>query len=124
MRRQDVSWCGVFAGAGISVPLVQSAHPLDPLSPTEIAVAISTVRTAGSTPEVYSSSPPFVPLSLSLQEHHHHPSSCARIRFVCSPLSCSLFPSDHIEDSGAVCRCNSTGCKLPVQPTHVLILSK
>lgn len=30
----------------------QSAHPLDPLSPTEIAVAIATVRAAGETPEV------------------------------------------------------------------------
>jgi len=30
----------------------QSAHPLDPLGPTEIAVAIATVRAAGATPEV------------------------------------------------------------------------
>ncbi len=30
----------------------QSAHPLDPLTPTEIAVAIATVRAAGDTPEV------------------------------------------------------------------------
>ena len=30
----------------------QSAHPLDPLSPTEIAVAINHVRAAGETPEV------------------------------------------------------------------------
>jgi primary-amine oxidase len=30
----------------------QSAHPLDPLSPTELAVAIATVRAAGETPEV------------------------------------------------------------------------
>ncbi|GAA0162884.1 oxidase [Lithospermum erythrorhizon] len=30
----------------------QTSHPLDPLSPAEIAVAISTVRAAGATPEV------------------------------------------------------------------------
>lgn len=30
----------------------QSAHPLDPLSPTEIAVAINHVRAAGESPEV------------------------------------------------------------------------
>ena len=41
----------MFAG---SQPILrsQSAHPLDPLSPTEIAVAIATVRAAGETPEV------------------------------------------------------------------------
>ncbi|KAL2652193.1 hypothetical protein R1flu_020321 [Riccia fluitans] len=30
---------------------LQSVHPLDPLSPTEIAVAVATVRAAGATPE-------------------------------------------------------------------------
>lgn len=30
----------------------QSSHPLDPLSAAEIAVAVTTVRAAGSTPEV------------------------------------------------------------------------
>ena len=30
----------------------QSCHPLDPLSPAEIVVAIATVRAAGATPEV------------------------------------------------------------------------
>lgn len=30
----------------------QSAHPLDPLNATEIAVAIATVRAAGETAEV------------------------------------------------------------------------
>lgn len=34
------------------VPLPQSFHPLDPLVPAEIAVAVSTVRAAGATPEV------------------------------------------------------------------------
>lgn len=33
----------------------QSAHPLDPLTPTEIAVAVATVRAAGDTPEVSNS---------------------------------------------------------------------
>lgn len=40
------------AGAPMLVLRSQSAHPLDPLSPTEIAVAIATVRAAGETPEV------------------------------------------------------------------------
>lgn len=39
-------------GAPMLVLRSQSAHPLDPLSPTEIAVAIATVRAAGETPEV------------------------------------------------------------------------
>jgi hypothetical protein len=30
----------------------QTSHPLDPLSAAEIAVAVSTVRAAGATPEV------------------------------------------------------------------------
>eukprot|EP00250_Pteridium_aquilinum_P014997 c22320_g1_i1 orf=409-2841(-) len=34
------------------VPLPQSIHPLDPLIPAEIAVAVATVRAAGATPEV------------------------------------------------------------------------
>lgn len=38
-------------GPGV-VPLPQTAHPLDPLTPAEIAVAIATVRAAGTTPEV------------------------------------------------------------------------
>ncbi|CAM6033317.1 unnamed protein product [Sphagnum compactum] len=37
---------------GFLVLRSQSAHPLDPLTPTEIAVAIATVRAAGDTPEV------------------------------------------------------------------------
>lgn len=39
-------------GSQMLVLRSQSAHPLDPLSPTEIAVAIATVRAAGETPEV------------------------------------------------------------------------
>lgn len=31
----------------------QSLHPLDPLSAAEITVAVSTVRAAGATPEVF-----------------------------------------------------------------------
>ncbi|KAG6553907.1 hypothetical protein Mapa_004824 [Marchantia paleacea] len=38
-------------GSGPSVRS-QSVHPLDPLSPTEIAVAVATVRAAGATPEL------------------------------------------------------------------------
>lgn len=30
----------------------QTSHPLDPLSATEISVAVATVRAAGATPEV------------------------------------------------------------------------
>jgi Cu2+-containing amine oxidase len=30
----------------------QTSHPLDPLSATEISVAVATVRAAGKTPEV------------------------------------------------------------------------
>ncbi|CAM6082779.1 unnamed protein product [Calypogeia fissa] len=40
-----------FQGSGQSVLRSQSVHPLDPLNPTEIAVAITTVRAAGATPE-------------------------------------------------------------------------
>ncbi|KAH7430293.1 hypothetical protein KP509_09G092000 [Ceratopteris richardii] len=36
----------------VSVPFPQSIHPLDPLTPAEIAVAVATVRAAGATPEV------------------------------------------------------------------------
>ncbi|MCO5585975.1 hypothetical protein L7F22_039911 [Adiantum nelumboides] len=36
----------------VSVPFPQSIHPLDPLVPAEIAVAVATVRAAGATPEV------------------------------------------------------------------------
>jgi Cu2+-containing amine oxidase len=43
---------GFAAGSGFLVLRSQSAHPLDPLTPTEIAVAIATVRAAGDTPEV------------------------------------------------------------------------
>jgi hypothetical protein len=39
-------------GPGVLVLRSQSSHPLDPLGPTEIAVAIATVRAAGATPEV------------------------------------------------------------------------
>ena len=41
-----------FNAAISLVPLPQSIHPLDPLVPAEIAVAIATVRAAGATPEV------------------------------------------------------------------------
>lgn len=30
----------------------QTSHPLDPLTPAEISVAVATVRAAGATPEV------------------------------------------------------------------------
>ncbi|KAG0587593.1 hypothetical protein KC19_2G175900 [Ceratodon purpureus] len=43
---------GTVKGPGVLVLRSQSAHPLDPLGPTEIAVAIATVRAAGATPEV------------------------------------------------------------------------
>lgn len=33
----------------------QSRHPLDPLSAAEISVAVATVRAAGATPEVVTS---------------------------------------------------------------------
>ena len=33
----------------------QSRHPLEPLSPAEISVAVATVRAAGATPEVVNS---------------------------------------------------------------------
>lgn len=49
---QSVDVIDVFAGSQMLVLRSQSAHPLDPLSPTEIAVAIATVRAAGETPEV------------------------------------------------------------------------
>jgi hypothetical protein len=42
----------MFSGSQLPILRSQSAHPLDPLSPTEIAVAIATVRAAGETPEV------------------------------------------------------------------------
>lgn len=32
----------------------QTCHPLDPLTPAEISVAVATVRAAGKTPEVVS----------------------------------------------------------------------
>jgi primary-amine oxidase len=44
----------VKAGSGVSLGLSlhSAAHPLDPLTPTEIAVAIASVRAEGDTPEV------------------------------------------------------------------------
>eukprot|EP01018_Ginkgo_biloba_P026426 Gb_15152 [translate_table: standard] len=39
-------------GAGVPTMRAQTSHPLDPLSPAEIAVAISTVRAAGETAQV------------------------------------------------------------------------
>ena len=43
----------VWFFSGIPIPLrAQSSHPLDPLSATEIKVAVATVRAAGATPEV------------------------------------------------------------------------
>eukprot|EP00249_Psilotum_nudum_P012903 c24037_g1_i1 orf=554-2908(+) len=38
--------------SGLPVTRARTSHPLDPLSPAEIAVAIANVRAAGSTPEV------------------------------------------------------------------------
>ncbi len=45
---------GGAAGSGVSLGLSlhSAAHPLDPLTPTEIAVAIASVRAEGDTPEV------------------------------------------------------------------------
>lgn len=57
----------VCTGPGIPILRSQSAHPLDPLSPTEIAVAIATVRAAGATPKVCSPSI-FVVLQISQVE--------------------------------------------------------
>lgn len=37
----------------------QSVHPLEPLSPTEIAVAVATVRAAGETPQASVQTDPF-----------------------------------------------------------------
>lgn len=34
------------------MPRPQTSHPLDPLSPAEISVAVASVRAAGATPEV------------------------------------------------------------------------
>lgn len=34
------------------MPRHQTSHPLDPLTPAEISVAVATVRAAGATPEV------------------------------------------------------------------------
>lgn len=39
----------------VGIPIMtraQTSHPLDPLSAAEIAVAVTTVRAAGATPEV------------------------------------------------------------------------
>lgn len=41
------------------MPRPQTSHPLDPLSPAEISVAVATVRAAGPTPEVNHTLLPF-----------------------------------------------------------------
>ncbi len=45
---------GGAGGSGVSLGLRShsAAHPLDPLTPTEIAVAIASVRAEGDNPEV------------------------------------------------------------------------
>lgn len=43
-----------YAGCAVIPTMLraQTSHPLDPLSATEISVAVATVRAAGATPEV------------------------------------------------------------------------
>lgn len=43
--------CFVYSGIQV-MTRAQTKHPLDPLSATEISVAVATVRAAGTTPEV------------------------------------------------------------------------
>lgn len=55
-----VDWLSLYECAGITaMPRPQTSHPLDPLSPAEISVAVATVRAAGPTPEVNHTLLPF-----------------------------------------------------------------
>lgn len=52
------------------MPRPQTSHPLDPLSPAEISVAVATVRAAGPTPEVNHTLLPFKNTLLRITSSH------------------------------------------------------
>jgi hypothetical protein len=70
----------------------QTSHPLDPLSAAEIAVAVSTVRMAGATPEVLIRTISMIPSSISMRfDSSWYPSILYYQQQQSKP--CSIIPS-------------------------------